>query len=828
MSLADSLRRVPLFKECSGPTLDAVAAALEPISLGAGAVVVREGDPGDRFFLVAHGALAVSTGSGGHATTLARLGPGDFFGEIALLTSQPRTATVTAETEVRLWALTAEQFRRVMQSEPHMAAAVNAIVRSLVPQPVAASAPPPMVGSSAPSGVSSSAPPMFQDAEDPNRSTLSYEVQRVNLADLLKNRDALRIGRHTTNDLVLSARVVSRFHAVISRRGSTYEINDLGSLAGTFVNGKQVRSSPLVDGDEVWIATERFVFRTTGLDQIVEPRGIRIDADRLSRQVKAGTVLLNEMSLTVLPGELVAIVGGSGAGKSTLLNALSGVNPATGGRLLYNGRDYYANLPLFRTALGYVPQDDIIHTELPLRRTLRHAARLRLPVDTTRAEVATAVDDAIQQLSLAAQSDLPVHRMSGGQRKRCSIGVELLTQPRIFFLDEPTSGLDPATDGQMMRLFRQMADSGSTVFVTTHATKNVTVCDKVVFLASGGYLAYFGTPDGALRYFGSGAFDEIYDILEQAPGEQWAARFVASPEHQPSPPFVGDERVAVTRTGPWLKLRTALRQLRVLSARNADARLHDPAVMGPLMAQSVIMTLLLLSLFGSGVFDRHTPANTPMQLLLLLSFMSYLVGLLTSIGDIAKELPIFLRERMVGLSVVPYVISKATFLMPALAGVIGVILTGLYVTNRLPHRGMDFYGPLYVTLLLAAFAGISIGLMTSSLVNTETQATDILPAWIMPQVLFSGALFPVPTIALAGRIASNFSVVRWAFEANGNVADLLGLWRSKHDAVAQGALQQYRTTFDNSLTGHWMILGGFFVLLPLTLACLRLRTKRPK
>jgi len=825
VTLADSLRRVPLFKECSSPTLEKIAGALEPISLGPGAVVFREGDPGDRFFLVAHGALAVGSGAGGRTTTLARLGPGDFFGEIALLTGQPRTATVTTETDARLWALTAEQFQHVLQSEPQVAASVDAVARGRAPAP-APSMP------SYPSRPSAPGPAPFQSGGhsggNPEFTTLSYEVQNVNLADLLRDRDTLRIGRHSSNDLVLSARVVSRFHAVISKQDSQFEITDLGSLAGTFVNGQQVRAAPLHDGDEVWIATERFIFSTTGLAQVVEPRGIRIDAIALSRQVKAGTVLLNEMSMSVLPGEFVAIVGGSGAGKSTLLNALSGVRPATGGRLLYNGRDYYANLPLFRTALGYVPQDDIIHTELPLRRTLRHAARLRLPVDTSKAEVAAAVDDAIQQLSLTAQSDLPVHRMSGGQRKRCSIGVELLTQPRIFFLDEPTSGLDPATDGQMMRLLRQLADAGSTVFVTTHATKNVTVCDKVVFLARGGHLAYFGTPQDTLRYFRAEAFDEIYDILEQAPGEQWAARFQASPDSPTPPPMGADERVAVTRTGPWLRLRTALRQFRVLSARNADARLHDRTVMGPLIGQSLTMTLLLLSLFGSGVFGADKPANTPMQLVLLLSFMGYLMGLLMSIQDIVKELPIFLRERMVGLGVVPYVISKTTFLVPAMASEIAVIVGGLYLTNRLPDRGLSFYGPLYLTLLLAGVGGIGAGLMTSALVNSPRQATDLLAAWIMPQVLFSGALFPVPTIAAAGRVVSNFTVVRWAFEANGNIAKLLDLWRSKQgDAVAQGALQQYRSTFDNSLAAHWLILGAF-ILVPLTFASLRLSSKKQK
>jgi ABC transport system ATP-binding/permease protein len=786
-------------------------------------VVVREGDPGDRFFLVAHGALAVWSGNGASARPLGRLGPGDFFGEIALLTSQPRTATVTAETDVRLWSLTAEMFRRVMDAEPHMAAAVQAAVRARAPQVFAPSAPPSAAPSYPPPAPSyPSAPPSV-----PPPASSSYEVQHANLADLLKNRDALRIGRHSTNDLVLSSRNVSRFHAVISRQGSAYEINDLGSLAGTFVNGQQIRSAPLTDGDEVWIATERFLFQTTGLAQLVEPRGIRIDAIDLSRVVKAGTVLLHPMTMSVMPGELVAVVGGSGAGKSTLLNALSGVRPATGGRLLYNGRDYYANLPLFRAALGYVPQDDIIHTELPLRRTLRHAARLRLPVDTSRAEVNAAVDDAIQQLSLTAQSDLPVHRMSGGQRKRCSIGVELLTQPRIFFLDEPTSGLDPATDGQMMRLLRQLADAGSTVFVTTHATKNVSVCDKVVFLARGGHLAYFGSPTDALRYFGAESFDEIYEILERAPGEEWAARFRASPDSPTPPPFQGEDRVAVARTGPWLRFRTALRQFRVLSARNADSRLHDRTVLGPLIGQAVTMTVLLMSLFNAGVWDEGKDPNLALQLILLLSFMSFLVGLLMSVQDIVKELPIILRERMVGLGVGPYMLSRTTFLLPAVTFSVSVTVGTLWLTDRLPARGSEFYGPLLLTLVLSGMCGIGFGLLVSSFAATTRQATDMLAPMIMPQMLFSGALFPVATMGIAGRILSYGTVVRWSFEANGKAADLVGLFRAKTDVVSKGLVDRYGTTFSGDLQGHWIILG-VFIAITLGLASWRLSLKKQK
>jgi len=229
--------------------------------------------------------------------------------------------------------------------------------------------------------------------------------------------------------------------------------------------------------------------------------GVRVDATGLTRAAGA-TTLLRDVSLSVRPGELVAIAGGSGAGKTTLLEALAGVAPADSGTVTFGGVDVYREPAAFRTQLGYVPQDDIIHAELPLARTLTYAAMLRLPRGTPRADIDAAVAAALARLGLTERAGVRVDALSGGQRKRASIAVELLTGPRVFFLDEPTSGLDPATGAELVALLRDLADSGTTVVFTTHATADLAACDRVVFLAGGGRLAYAGTLPGALAHFG--------------------------------------------------------------------------------------------------------------------------------------------------------------------------------------------------------------------------------------------------------------------------------------------------------------------------------------
>jgi ABC-type multidrug transport system ATPase subunit len=224
--------------------------------------------------------------------------------------------------------------------------------------------------------------------------------------------------------------------------------------------------------------------------EVAEAAGGRIDAIRVGERA-GGRQILDEVSFSIQPGELVALVGGSGAGKTTLLETLAGLRVPSAGQVMHDGVRIDAGAAS-RPSVGYVPQDDIIHVEMPLRRTLQYAARLRLPAGTSSEQADRVVDQTMSGLDLADRRDIAVRRLSGGQRKRASIAVELLTQPRTFFLDEPTSGLDPSTSAEVVRLLRQLTRRGVTVVLTTHEPATIDRCDQVIFLARNGHLAFAG------------------------------------------------------------------------------------------------------------------------------------------------------------------------------------------------------------------------------------------------------------------------------------------------------------------------------------------------
>ncbi len=355
------------------------------------------------------------------------------------------------------------------------------------------------------------------------------------------------IGRAPGNTILLNHPAVSQRHAELARdpRSGLYVLTDRGSTNGTFVNGVRISGRVRLDpGNEVRIGPYRFVFTGTELTQHDESTNIRVDAydifkigDKKPFSNAKPNVLLNHLSFSIAPRKFVALVGGSGAGKSTLMDALNGLRPAQQGLILYNGNDYYRNLASFSTSLGYVPQDDIIHRDLSVERALYYAAKMRLPDDTTDQQIEQRITEVLADVEMTHRRKLLISKLSGGQRKRVSIAVELLARPSVFFLDEPTSGLDPGLDRKMMFLLRRLADRGHTIILVTHATNNISSCDYVCFLAQGGRLAYFGPPDEAKRFFGKTDFAEIYSELEptddhpNAPAE-WEARFRGSGDYQ--------------------------------------------------------------------------------------------------------------------------------------------------------------------------------------------------------------------------------------------------------------------------------------------------------
>ena len=454
----------------------------------------------------------------------------------------------------------------------------------------------------------------FNDGSGEQQAILA-PVQPIRL-----DMQQLKIGRAQGNDLQLFHPQVSSYHARLDREGDTYRVVDLNSTNHVYVNSERTASCLLKLGDEIRIGPYRLVFELNQLTQYDESNFIRIDAINLKKAGNNNVVLLNDLSFSVPPRQFVALVGGSGAGKSTLMDALNGMRPAHSGTVLYNGQDYYKNLAAFSTQLGYVPQDDIVHRDLTVERALYYAAKMRLPSDFTAGQIRQRINEVLEDVELTARRKLLVKKLSGGQRKRVSIALELLANPSVLFLDEPTSGLDPGLDRKMMFLLRRLADKGHTIVLVTHATNNINTCDYICFLCSGGRLAFFGPPEDAKAYFGKTDFAEIYSSLEpteENPNvpQDAEARFHSSQEYhkyveEPLRSGQGQNRT-FTAAQPVKRPKRGnpFAQFFLLAQRNLELLRNNTSNLAILLLQAPLIALLLMLLVrfevGAGIFNAN-------------------------------------------------------------------------------------------------------------------------------------------------------------------------------------------------------------------------------
>jgi len=600
-------------------------------------------------------------------------------------------------------------------------------------------------------------------------------------------RSQIHIGRDPGSDIVLDAPQVSRFHAQVERVGQRYRVRDLRSSNGTFVNGERIEG-------EVWLKPEaqirvgpyRFVVGKDSLERYDETGGLRVDTLGLNKWVRKDLNILQNISLAFQPREFIVVVGQSGGGKSTLVDAIAGYRPATHGRVLVNEIDAYRNFDAIRSDIGYVPQRDIIHMELTVFQALDYAAQLRMPPDTAPAERHKRVMEVLDDLDLAHRKDVQISGLSGGQQKRVSIGVELLTKPGLFFLDEPTSGLDPGTETALMQLMRRLADQGRTIVLVTHATKNVMLADKVIFLARGGYLAWFGPPDEALRYFdqyrsererraGEMEFDQIYAILDD-PGKgspmDWAKRYQSQPACQryivqplESKGQIVPVAARPARTGGRRVLRrvSSPRQFFILSARNLKILTRDRFSLFLMLAvaplASLTLDLILRVLQGPNPFDFVTGnAANVLFILFLPTIYGVMGGGLAQMREIVKEQDIYKRERLVNLKVFPYVLSKVwvAALLSLYQAAANILI--LYLVFDMPGGAVEFV-LMYITLALVTMAGMMLGLFVSALAPNANAAPLFVFFLLVPQIVLGGALVALPPFASA------ITSTRWGFEA---------------------------------------------------------------
>jgi len=667
------------------------------------------------------------------------------------------------------------------------------------------------------------APPMQAQpmAQAPMPPPMQLGANERNVLAFAQGKTTMIIGRHATCDVVLNDPQVSRFHARIDKQGpGAATIIDLDSGNGVRINGQRIPPrlpQPLRSGDEFWIGINPYRFEENEVVQFVRPSGVKLDAYHLTRIVGKGNkkiTILNDVSLSIQPGEFVVVVGGSGAGKSTLLSALTGFTPATEGQVFYNGIDYYQHFDLFRASLGYVPQDDIIHKNLTVEQVLTYAARLRLPPDTTADERKMRVENAMQQLQLTERRQTQVSMLSGGQRKRVSIGVELLNEPGLFFLDEPTSGLDPGLEETMMHLFRDLSRQGRTVVVITHATKNVNVCDKVIFLARGGFLAFYGTPKEALEYFAVDDFTGIYRRLEsEASPSEWAQRFtqtilfrrniVEQLSPQPSgqmPQAAQMPQQVAKKPGP-----SAFTQFIVLTARYLAILRKDKILMALFFLQPPVIAFALTGMFKSDIFTTE-PAKA-VFLMFISSVASIFLGAMNSAREITKENAIYIRERLVNLKLLPYLFSKIVVLGALSLFQAMVFLIVIVLKVKIPDLNPFMFLKMYATLSLVNLGGMAMGLTVSARVSNEDKATGAVPLMVLPQMSLAGAMIPYSTMPKGGQVLSNLAISRWGFE------NLAIITKVNPYLNATGLPNAYDDVFQGRQSVHFLILIVFLIIL---------------
>lgn len=598
-------------------------------------------------------------------------------------------------------------------------------------------------------------------------------------------------GRSAGASVALDQPLVSALHALVAVDRGRVVVRDLGSTAGTFVDGRRIeRPVEISPGTLVQVGDQRY--RLSNDARALEPVDTSADAvEAVQVAVEAsGRRLLEGVSLVIHPGEMVAIMGPSGAGKSTLLSVLNGQVAPAAGRIVIGGLDLHEHFDLFRGRIGYVPQDDILHADLTVWQALWYAARLRLPRDMADAEIESRIRRVLSQLGLEGTEHTRVgdqrkRGVSGGQRKRVNLAMELLTDPPILVLDEPTSGLSSTDTMSVIELLRSLADTGKTILVTIHqpSLQAYEKFDTVAVIARDpstrqiGRLAWFGrawpdavnffepqapgaphptTADGLLRGLATRPVADWVRQWEQSVAKSiWvdgragthAARAGAAPRPQPRP---------VERLSQFFTL-----VKRGLAVKAADR--WNTAV---LFLQAPLVGLLIAAVFSKVL--RSAPngeswphAGVSMATMMFVTALAAIwFGCSATAREIVAEWPIYRRERMVGLSILAYLGSKTALLL-GIAAVQAALLLGIVawacgVQSPWWHLALVLYA--------AGLAGGALGLVVSATLRTTESATAILPVLLMPMIVLGGVLVPLSDLPKITQPLAAAMPSRWAFE----------------------------------------------------------------
>ncbi|GAA3588594.1 FHA domain-containing protein [Nonomuraea rosea] len=591
----------------------------------------------------------------------------------------------------------------------------------------------------------------------------------------LTGAQVVRIGRAPENDMVVTDLRVSRRHAELRITGGVHEIVDVGSRMGTYVNGRRVQQARISPNDLIGIGPSTFQLVGDTLTEYVDTGEVCLQAHDLTVTVEGGKVLLDHVTFPVGEKCLLGVIGPSGSGKSTLLRALTGLRPADQGIVTYDGRDLYRDYAELRSRIGLVPQDDILHSQLTVRRALIYAAELRFPDDTRQHERKARVDEVLQQLGLENRKDNRISSLSGGQRKRVSVALELLTKPSLLFLDEPTSGLDPGLDKSVMQMLRGLADDGRTVAVVTHSVANLDICDRLLVMAPGGKIAYFGPPAEALPFLGFTDWADVFLAFDD-PARDWAAEYARSSPYQE---YIAADlikpvgmRQPVQRELPP-KQQSWPEQLSTLVRRYCRGIVADRLFLGITVALPIVMGLLARVVPTGNLMGPPNSNGNAANLLLILCIGGCLTGAANAVRELVKERPIYQRERAVGLSRSAYLCSKL-LVLGLITVAQGIVLTYVAMLNVKTYDKGVFTAPLTelsLAVALLSFTAMTVGLLISAVAKTSETTMPLLVLVTLIQLVFCGALVHLDGKPVMEQL-SWLVPARWALAALAGTLDV--------------------------------------------------------
>lgn len=570
----------------------------------------------------------------------------------------------------------------------------------------------------------------------------------TNILEKFKTKNIITIGRSIDNDVTLEHSSISRRHATIEKKSQNeFIITDQNSTNGTYVNGRKLTGAQKISKSDI-IIIGRFQLSLSGVLKDLS-KAVAIRAERIVKQFDNGLIGLHECSFEVPSKSLLAVMGPSGCGKSTLLKALNGDAPPSSGNVYISGLELNENYDYLKTQIGYVPQDDIVHRELTVQQSLFYAAKLRLE-HSDENFIQQKINQVINDLKISHIRESLVSKISGGQRKRVSIAVEILTDPLILFLDEPTSPLDPQTIEEFLEILRNLSKKGTTVIMVTHKPEDLNYMDTVIFMAEGGHKVYHGETAEYLSYFNASDTIKVYSQLALPVAKKWINQY-----KQTHPPLANIKNKGRQQNNP--NHSNFFKQFYWLTIRNFNIKLNDKINTTFLIGQAPIIAGLICL-----IFNKITPAVP-----FLMAVSAVWFGTNNAAREIVGEAAIYKRERMFNQGILSYILSKITVLGTFAA--IQSLLFSFIIYLRFQQTDLSWNAPIatFSWMLSVSIAASLMGLWLSAKVKTTEKVMTIVPIVLIPQIMLAGAVAKINNALV--EVLSYATLSRWGNEGFCNI-----------------------------------------------------------